>query len=63
MPSAATWLPAGHVLGSAQILLEHRGEWVVVTGDFKRRPDPTCAPFAPTGCDVPAMVGYEDEDD
>jgi putative mRNA 3-end processing factor len=48
----ATWLPAGHVLGSAQILLEHAGERVVVTGDFKRRPDPTCPPFAPTPCDV-----------
>ncbi len=49
---SATWLPAGHVLGSAQILLEHVGERVVVTGDFKRRPDPTCAPFAVTPCDV-----------
>lgn len=49
---AATWLPAGHVLGSAQILLEHAGERVIVTGDFKRRPDPTCPPFACTPCDV-----------
>ena len=49
---AATWLPAGHVLGSAQILLEHAGERVIVTGDFKRRPDPTCPPFAVTPCDV-----------
>lgn len=48
----ATWLPAGHVLGSAQVLLEHAGERVIVTGDFKRRPDPTCAPFAVTPCDV-----------
>lgn len=44
--------PAGHVLGSAQILLEHAGERVVVTGDFKRRPDPTCALFEPVPCDV-----------
>jgi len=49
---AATWLPAGHVLGSAQILLEHAGERVVVTGDFKRRADPTCAPFTITPCDI-----------
>jgi putative mRNA 3-end processing factor len=49
---SATWLPAGHVLGSAQILLEHAGERVIVTGDFKRRPDPTCPPFALTPCDV-----------
>jgi putative mRNA 3-end processing factor len=48
----ATWLPAGHVLGSAQILLEHAGERIVVTGDFKRRADPTCAPFALTPCDI-----------
>jgi len=47
-----TFVPAGHVLGSAQILLEHRGERVVVSGDYKRRPDPTCAPFEPVACDV-----------
>jgi putative mRNA 3-end processing factor len=49
---AATWLPAGHVLGSAQILLERAGERVIVTGDFKRRPDPTCPPFELTACDI-----------
>ena len=49
---SATYLPAGHVLGSAQILLEHAGERVIVTGDYKRRPDPTCPPFAATPCDV-----------
>ena len=49
---AATYFPAGHVLGSAQILLEHAGERVIVTGDYKRRPDPTCPPFAVTPCDV-----------
>ncbi len=48
----ATFIPAGHVLGSAQILLEHAGERVVVTGDYKRRPDPTCAPFEPVACDL-----------
>jgi putative mRNA 3-end processing factor len=48
----ATFAPAGHVLGSAQILLEHAGERVVVTGDYKRAADPTCAPFAVTPCDV-----------
>ncbi|MBB3911699.1 ligase-associated DNA damage response exonuclease [Sphingomonas desiccabilis] len=47
-----SYVPAGHVLGSAQILLEHRGERVVVSGDYKRRPDPTCAPFEPVACDV-----------
>ena len=46
------FVPAGHVLGSAQIVLEHRGERVVVSGDYKRRADPTCAPFEPVACDV-----------
>ncbi|MBB4614546.1 ligase-associated DNA damage response exonuclease [Novosphingobium taihuense] len=48
----ATFIPAGHVLGSAQILLEHAGERVIVTGDYKRRADPTCPPFEVTPCDV-----------
>ena len=47
-----TFIPAGHVLGSAQILLEHAGERVVVTGDYKRVPDPTCPSFEVTPCDV-----------
>jgi putative mRNA 3-end processing factor len=45
-------VPAGHVLGSAQIVLEYRGSRVVVSGDYKRRPDATCAPFEPQPCDV-----------
>ena len=44
--------PAGHVLGSAQVVLEHAGSRVVVSGDYKRRPDPTCAAFEPVRCDV-----------
>jgi len=47
-----TLVPAGHVLGSAQLVLEHRGCRVVVSGDYKRRPDPTCAVFEPQPCDV-----------
>ena len=38
-------IPAGHILGSAQAVLEHKGERIIVSGDYKRRPDPTCAPF------------------
>ncbi len=45
-------LPAGHVLGSAQIVLDYRSSRVVVSGDYKRRADPTCAPFEPCNCDL-----------
>ncbi len=48
----ATFVPAGHVLGSAQIVLDHGGERIVVSGDYKRRADPTCAAFEPVPCDV-----------
>ncbi len=39
--------PAGHVLGSAQVRIEHRGEVWVVSGDYKVESDPTCAAFEP----------------
>ena len=42
--------PAGHVLGSAQVRVEHRGEVWVVSGDYKLDPDPTCAPFESVRC-------------
>jgi putative mRNA 3-end processing factor len=45
-------LPAGHVLGSAQVAMTWRGSRVVVSGDYKRQPDPTCRGFEPTPCDV-----------
>ncbi|MEM1232439.1 MAG: ligase-associated DNA damage response exonuclease, partial [Pseudomonadota bacterium] len=44
--------PAGHVIGSAQVRVEVDGAVWVVTGDFKRDPDPTCAPFEVVPCDV-----------
>lgn len=44
--------PSGHVLGAAQIRMAHAGRVVVVSGDYKRDPDPTCAPFEPVRCDV-----------
>ncbi len=44
--------PAGHILGSAQAVLAYRGQRIVVSGDFKRRPDSTCPPFEPVPCDV-----------
>ena len=45
-------VPAGHVLGSAQAVVSWRGMTMVVSGDYKRRRDPTCAGFEPTPCDV-----------
>ena len=44
--------PAGHILGSAQVVLEWQGSRAVVSGDYKRRRDPTCPPFEPINCDV-----------
>jgi putative mRNA 3-end processing factor len=44
--------PAGHVLGSAQVRIEHQGRVWVVSGDYKRQADPTCAPFESVACDV-----------
>ncbi len=44
--------PAGHVLGSAQIAVEVPGLRIVVSGDYKRAPDPTCRPFELVPCDV-----------
>jgi putative mRNA 3-end processing factor len=44
--------PAGHVLGSAQVRIEGPdGVWIV-SGDYKRAPDPTCLPFEPIRCDT-----------
>jgi len=48
----ASFHPAGHVLGSAQIAVEKDGLRIVASGDYKRRADPTCAAFQPVPCDV-----------
>lgn len=42
--------PAGHVLGSAQVRVEYKGEIWVVSGDYKLMPDATCAPFEFVKC-------------
>lgn len=44
--------PAGHVLGSAQVRVEHGGQVWVASGDYKVAPDATCTPFEPVRCDV-----------
>jgi len=46
------FVPAGHVLGSAQIVVEKDGMRIVASGDYKRRRDSTCAAFEPVTCDV-----------
>lgn len=47
-----TLVPAGHVLGSAQVVIDRLDKRVVISGDYKRKPDPTCAGFEPVPCDV-----------
>src|SRR5215213_177076 len=47
-----TFHPAGHILGSAQIRVEYKGQTWVVSGDYKTEPDPTCTPFEPVLCNV-----------
>jgi putative mRNA 3-end processing factor len=47
-----TLVPAGHILGSAQVVLNYAGRRAVVSGDYKRRPDPTAAQFQLVPCDL-----------
>src|SRR5947209_8685059 len=47
-----TFHPAGHVLGSAQILIEVKGLRIVASGDYKNVGDPTCSPFEPLKCEL-----------
>src|SRR5438874_4351451 len=42
--------PAGHILGSAQVRVEYKGEVWVISGDYKLTPDATCTPFEPVKC-------------
>jgi len=50
--ATVTFHPAGHVLGSAQVAVEHDGLRIVASGDYKDVADPTCAPFELVPCDV-----------
>src|SRR5580700_6009916 len=50
--ATVTFHPAGHVLGSAQVAVEHNGLRIVVSGDYKDVADPTCTPFELVKCDV-----------
>ena len=48
--AAVTLVPAGHVLGSAQVLIEWKGARAVVSGDYKRSADPTCSAYELVCC-------------
>lgn len=50
--ATVTLVPAGHVLGSAQVVIEAGGARAVVSGDYKRRADPSCAAFELASCDL-----------
>jgi putative mRNA 3-end processing factor len=47
-----TFKPAGHILGSAQAVIDHAEHRLVASGDYKRSFDPTCVPFEVVPCDV-----------
>jgi len=50
---ARLWFaPAGHILGSAQAVIEYQGHRIVISGDYKRHNDPTCKPFEVVECDT-----------
>ena len=51
-PVTVRFHPAGHVLGSAQIAVAAGGLRILVTGDYKRGPDPSCTPWEPVPADV-----------
>lgn len=44
--------PSGHILGAAQLVIEHQGQRAVVSGDYKRQTDPTCDAFEVVPCDL-----------
>ena len=48
----ASFHPAGHIMGSAQIRIDDGRQVCVVSGDYKRATDPTCAAFEPVRCDT-----------
>ena len=47
-----TFIPAGHILGSAQILMEYKGVRYLYTGDYKLQEDETCEPIEIVQADV-----------
>lgn len=46
------FIPAGHILGSAQLVIEYRGQRAIITGDYKLSPDDTVDAFEHIQCDL-----------
>ncbi|MBS7563617.1 exonuclease [Mucilaginibacter sp. Bleaf8] len=51
-PVTISFIPAGHMLGSAQVMMEYQGVRYLYTGDYKLQPDLTCEPIAWLKADV-----------
>lgn len=49
---SVTLYPAGHILGSAQVLLEYKGQRIVATGDYKTKAESTAQTFELVPCDT-----------
>jgi putative mRNA 3-end processing factor len=47
-----SFVPAGHMLGSALVLMEYQGVRYLYTGDYKLQPDDTCEPIEFVEADV-----------
>jgi len=47
---AISFFPAGHIIGSAQVRLEYKGEICVISGDYKTEYDGISTPFEPIKC-------------
>jgi len=45
-----SFYPAGHIIGSAQVRIEHKGEVWVVSGDYKTEDDGISTAFEPVKC-------------
>lgn len=49
---SVVFYPSGHVPGGAQVLLTHKGQKWLITGDYKLEDDGLAAPFESVACDV-----------
>jgi len=45
-----SFYPAGHIIGSAQVRLEYKGEICVISGDYKIEDDGISTPYEPVKC-------------